>query len=385
MSGRLRRGPLASERNTVVVAGLALALLASSCGSGDGSAVGDGDSVQEQAESTVLQSDSPTESEDDGDLGSSLDESPSEAETTTTTETTTTLEATTTSTTEATTTTLTESAEAIAGTGSALTPNIGLSDLQAVVTDVMGPTVDVSAEASRLGLFPASVPTLADASINSTQMEMYRVGEENLQHSNRIGYWTSVPIAEAMATYEAELIAQGYEIRDTTNQTNSDGSEAGTIRTNLENEGDYTTRSLQVTFRTGDFEGTTIDLWYQSGDVFLDQLSLYSGWTSNGPIPADGELRGAKVVVTPFGDPQNPDRLAAWNSAHWYHYDTDEEAVRAEIGELLNGGGEYVLDGDLESSSFNLTSSQYEKGGSMVISESGERIIVELKGSWNLS
>lgn len=360
----------------LVALSCAMALVAAACGGGDaddGTANNDGGLGSE----TILESAEPE---------------PQPAETTTTAPATTTEapveEPTTEAPAEETTTTVAEAeTEAPAPSGDAgasLSAASGLPELQAVVGSLAGPTDDVSAVARRTGTFP-DVPTMVDASVIGIQAEMYRFGEENLQHSNRIEYWTPLSIGEAMAAHETDLTALGYEVAGGSTQSNSDGSESGLMEVDLPDEGDRFSQSLRFTFRSSaDYEGTKVEIWFQAGDVWADQLALHGTWHFTRPLPPDGEHRGVKVTLTPVGDPQAPDRFWANSSAHWYFQGTSDAIARAEVGTILADSDDYALDGDLETFSVSLSSTLFEKGATLVFQESGDNTIIELMGKWDV-
>lgn len=182
------------------------------------------------------------------------------------------------------------------------TSDASADEIQSVVTEIHGPTVDVSTQMQRLGAFP-NVPTPDGADVIGLTSGVQKVtGNDDVRSSNgRVQMYINGEFDDVVTFYDAQLASLGWTEASSKTSTTDDGlsSERRSTYDLPKEEGEGTTFALTITDDV-DKKRTRVDLVYSElVPTSNSGIERWQAWYGNGPFPDGGELISAGV--TTFG------------------------------------------------------------------------------------
>ncbi len=278
------------------------------------------------------------------------------------------------------------------GSAQAAVTDLGVVALRAEVEALVGPTADVTVPANRLGFFPSEVPTLPDASVFASSVEMYRWGldagvpGDRLAYTNRIGFWSPASAEEAVVFYSAAFEALGYVVTEAATQSDGE-SVALMFWADMPDAGVVVKRRIEVLVRADAGPGSTVEFTYRAEEPYVGQVEVYTAWSATAPLPAGGVPTSVRFSIVGNGDRSAPSSYYAQIGGGWVFPDLTETEFRAELPALLAGSGDYGLSefGDVENLTVGLDSVLFAGGAGLLVSNSHGSASVDLDGRWTVA
>ncbi len=234
-----------------------------------------------------------------------------------------------------------------------LTAGLTQPELRNLLVDVHGPTEDVAAELSRVGIFPDDIPTATGSDIYDFTITTTVKDELNSHVKTEVRMFIPAEPADAAVFFESSLVAAGYDLVGTGTETR-DEVEVKTFEFDVDNTETNLSFGLDIALFDGDFDGTIVSLehydaldeaqWPQA----REQMDALRAWNGNTPIPAGGVQTGL-VLQSNINN--------SVFSFHWlnvterwaFEGQSGEDVAAAIIDNMASSDYEFrLLDGDPE-------------------------------------
>ena len=190
-----------------------------------------------------------------------------------------------------------------AANGPAVNADTNSDELVDHLLSTMATTDDVPGTVARFTLFPASVPTLADARIVTLRASggidgIRSEAERFLETEAHVDYQTTTSFDEAQTAHVDTLTANGWTLTQTQSEENDEGQKRVflTFEESVQPNGRLYAASMRVFIGEGEDVNTIKIDFYTKGNEDLSGLSLLSGWYTS-PF-ADGETRKIEVGIS---------------------------------------------------------------------------------------
>ncbi len=267
--------------------------------------------------------------------------------------------------------------------------DLGLAPLLLAIESTVGPTDDLTVQANRLGFFPSDVPTLPQANVFDSSVQMYRFGlpgpDEKLTYTNRIVIWSPATGDSALAFYTEAFESLGYAVTDEATATS--GEETATkFWYDLPDAGTVTNRRIDVLVRDDEDPGSTVELTYRAQEPYAGQVEVYTAWTAAAPLPEERVPQSMQYFISGKGDPSAPRSYSAGFGGGWDFPGIAEADYRSQLPALLDATSEYELSefGSFDNYTVSLDSSLFESGAGLTIDSSDGAATATLLGRWTV-
>lgn len=181
-------------------------------------------------------------------------------------------------------------------------------EIAAIVTDILGPTADVSSQMQRLGLFP-DVPTPNGADIVNVRSGIENVisfggNSDDFRAANsEVEMFIDGDYDDVNAFYDAQLAALGWTVDSNKTEKTDDGlSTVRRVGYEISQEpGEQITADLTVTDDVDDAR-TKVQLSYTEIVSKEDSgIERWQGWFGDSPFPDGGEVHSGGIGTSAIG------------------------------------------------------------------------------------
>lgn len=224
-------------------------------------------------------------------------------------------------------------------------PNSGATadDIQAIVSDIYGPTADVSTQMQRIGAFP-DIPTPNGADIVDLRSGVNNVisfsgnSDDFRAVSSEVEMFIDGEYDDVNAFYDAQLAGLGWT--EDSNKTEKTDDGLSTVRRVTyevpEQEGKQINADLTITDDVDDAR-TKVNLSYAEIVPVADSgLERWASWFGDDPFPEGGELYSAGISTFGFGN------SAVFYNVEYVYPDRDPESMVSDV-EASFGASDYIL------------------------------------------
>ncbi len=216
-------------------------------------------------------------------------------------------------------------------------------EIQAIVSDIYGPTADVSAQMQRIGAFP-DIPTPNGADIVDLRSGVNNVisfsgnSEDFRAMSSEVEMFIDGEYDDVNAFYDAQLASLGWT--EDSNKTEKTDDGLSTVRRVTydvpEQEGKQINADLTITDDVDDAR-TKVNLSYAEIVPVADSgLERWASWFGDDPFPEGGELYSAGISTFGFGS------SAVFYNVEYLYPDREPESMVSEV-ESSFGASKFIL------------------------------------------